>query len=152
VRSPLGHPLGCTGAKLTATILRDMARRKSRIRHGHDVRRRRTGRRWNLRMAAIKGGSFLCRGAPARRRLHPGGSHRRASGHRPHGRRVLGQGSGPASRRAAAAHEPGVALTMLRKSAELGLTAITVPRSIRRNGAGSRVRHRRGGASGADAS
>jgi acetyl-CoA acyltransferase len=26
----LGHPLGCTGAKLTATILREMARRKSR--------------------------------------------------------------------------------------------------------------------------
>ena len=24
----LGHPLGCTGAKLTATILREMARRK----------------------------------------------------------------------------------------------------------------------------
>ena len=26
----LGHPLGCTGAKLTATILREMERRKSR--------------------------------------------------------------------------------------------------------------------------
>jgi acetyl-CoA acyltransferase len=26
----LGHPLGCTGAKLTATILREMARRKSK--------------------------------------------------------------------------------------------------------------------------
>ncbi len=26
----LGHPLGCTGAKLTATILREMARRKAR--------------------------------------------------------------------------------------------------------------------------
>lgn len=26
----LGHPLGCTGAKLTATILREMSRRKSR--------------------------------------------------------------------------------------------------------------------------
>ncbi len=26
----LGHPLGCTGAKLTATILREMVRRKSR--------------------------------------------------------------------------------------------------------------------------
>jgi acetyl-CoA acyltransferase len=26
----LGHPLGCTGAKLTATILREMKRRKSR--------------------------------------------------------------------------------------------------------------------------
>jgi acetyl-CoA acyltransferase len=26
----LGHPLGCTGAKLTATILREMERRGSR--------------------------------------------------------------------------------------------------------------------------
>jgi acetyl-CoA acyltransferase len=26
----LGHPLGCTGAKLTATILREMQRRNSR--------------------------------------------------------------------------------------------------------------------------
>jgi acetyl-CoA acyltransferase len=26
----LGHPLGCTGAKLTATILREMDRRKAR--------------------------------------------------------------------------------------------------------------------------
>jgi acetyl-CoA acyltransferase len=26
----LGHPLGCTGAKLTATILREMPRRKAR--------------------------------------------------------------------------------------------------------------------------
>ena len=40
----LGHPLGCTGAKLTATILREMERRQSQVRHGHDVRRRRPGR------------------------------------------------------------------------------------------------------------
>ena len=26
----LGHPLGCTGAKLTATILREMERRRTR--------------------------------------------------------------------------------------------------------------------------
>jgi acetyl-CoA acyltransferase len=26
----LGHPLGCTGAKLTATIIREMKRRNSR--------------------------------------------------------------------------------------------------------------------------
>jgi acetyl-CoA acyltransferase len=26
----LGHPLGCTGAKLTATLLRDMARRNAK--------------------------------------------------------------------------------------------------------------------------
>ena len=45
----LGHPLGCTGAKLTATILREMARRQGEIRHGDDVRRRRTGRRRHLR-------------------------------------------------------------------------------------------------------
>ena len=26
----LGHPLGCTGAKLTATLMREMKRRKAR--------------------------------------------------------------------------------------------------------------------------
>jgi acetyl-CoA acyltransferase len=26
----LGHPLGCTGAKLTATVLRELSRRKAR--------------------------------------------------------------------------------------------------------------------------
>ncbi len=38
----LGHPLGCTGAKLTATILREMERRGSRYGHGHDVCGRRS--------------------------------------------------------------------------------------------------------------
>lgn len=28
----LGHPLGCTGAKLTATVIREMRRRKARYR------------------------------------------------------------------------------------------------------------------------
>ena len=41
----LGHPLGCTGAKLTATILREMKRRRRKIRHGDHVHRRRPGRR-----------------------------------------------------------------------------------------------------------
>ena len=50
----LGHPLGCTGAKLTATILREMERRQVALRHGHDVRGRRPGRGGDLRMAAIK--------------------------------------------------------------------------------------------------
>ena len=45
----LGHPLGCTGAKLTATILREMERRNVALRHGHDVRRRRPGRGGNFR-------------------------------------------------------------------------------------------------------
>ncbi len=45
----LGHPLGCTGAKLTATILREMRRAANPLRHGHHVRRRRPGRRRYLR-------------------------------------------------------------------------------------------------------
>jgi acetyl-CoA acetyltransferase len=40
----LGHPLGCTGAKLTTTLLYEMQRRKRALRPGHDVRRRRHGR------------------------------------------------------------------------------------------------------------
>ena len=44
----LGHPLGCTGAKLTATLLDEMRRRQCPLRHGHHVRRRRHGRRRHL--------------------------------------------------------------------------------------------------------
>ena len=39
----LGHPLGCTGAKLTATIIRELKRRKATLRRGDDVRGRRHG-------------------------------------------------------------------------------------------------------------
>ncbi len=45
----LGHPLGCTGSKLTATLLYEMQRRGCTIRHGDDVRRRRHGRGRNIR-------------------------------------------------------------------------------------------------------
>ncbi len=45
----LGHPLGCTGAKLTTTLLYEMKRRNARYGHGHDVRRRRDGRGGNFR-------------------------------------------------------------------------------------------------------
>ena len=41
----LGHPLGCTGAKLTATLLYEMQRRAVALRHGRHVRRRGHGRR-----------------------------------------------------------------------------------------------------------
>ena len=40
----LGHPLGCTGAKLTTTMLYEMTRRQRPLRPGDDVRRRRHGR------------------------------------------------------------------------------------------------------------
>jgi acetyl-CoA acyltransferase len=42
----LGHPLGCTGAKLTATIIRELQRRHARYDH---VRRRRNGSGWDFR-------------------------------------------------------------------------------------------------------
>ena len=44
----LGHPLGCTGAKLTATLLQEMKAPERPLRHGHNVRRRRHGRRRHL--------------------------------------------------------------------------------------------------------
>ena len=49
----LGHPLGCTGAKLTATLLHEMRRRERAIRPGHDVRRRRHGRGGNFRAHVV---------------------------------------------------------------------------------------------------
>ena len=41
----LGHPLGCTGAKLTTSVLYEMQRQAGAIRTRHDVRRRWDGRR-----------------------------------------------------------------------------------------------------------
>ena len=49
----LGHPLGCTGAKLTATILREMAAPERPLRHGDDVHRRRPGRGGDFRKAEL---------------------------------------------------------------------------------------------------
>ena len=45
----LGHPLGCTGAKLTTTLLYEMQRRQVALRPRDDVRRRRHGRGRHLR-------------------------------------------------------------------------------------------------------
>ena len=45
----LGHPLGCTGAKLTTTLLYEMRRRQVALRARLDVRRRRHGRGGDLR-------------------------------------------------------------------------------------------------------
>ena len=45
----LGHPLGCTGAKLTTTLLYELRAAQRPLRPGHDVRRRRHGRGRHLR-------------------------------------------------------------------------------------------------------
>ena len=45
----LGHPLGCTGAKLTTTMLHELRRRERPLRYGDDVRGRRHGRGGHLR-------------------------------------------------------------------------------------------------------
>ncbi len=50
----LGHPLGCTGAKLTATLVYEMRTTQRPIRPCDDVRRRRDGRRGNLRADVIR--------------------------------------------------------------------------------------------------
>ena len=62
----LGHPLGCTGAKLTASLIRELKRRKSPLWHGHDVRWRRHGRRRNFRKSEL---------GPRRYNLPQEGSH-----------------------------------------------------------------------------
>ena len=49
----LGHPLGCTGAKLTTTLLYEMQRRGSRYGIVTHVRRRRHGRGGNLRSGML---------------------------------------------------------------------------------------------------
>ena len=49
----LGHPLGCTGAKLTTTLLYEMQTPQRALRPGDDVRRRRHGRGGHLRAANV---------------------------------------------------------------------------------------------------
>ena len=44
----LGHPLGCTGAKLTASHPARTGTTQRPLWHGDDVRRRRHGRRGNI--------------------------------------------------------------------------------------------------------
>ena len=39
----LGHPLGCSGARLAGTLVRELRRRRRPLRHRHHVRRRRPG-------------------------------------------------------------------------------------------------------------
>ena len=39
----LGHPIGCTGARIVVTLLYEMKRRQARARPGHAVRQRRHG-------------------------------------------------------------------------------------------------------------
>ena len=51
----LGHPLGCTGAKLTVQITNEMKRQNSPLRHGHHVHRRRHGRSRHLRKPGLRG-------------------------------------------------------------------------------------------------
>ena len=51
----LGHPLGCTGAKLTTSLLYEMRRRGSRYGLVIDVRRRRHGRGGDIRAPLVYG-------------------------------------------------------------------------------------------------
>ena len=44
----LGHPLGCTGARLTANVVARNGAARGALRHGDDVHRRRHGRRRHL--------------------------------------------------------------------------------------------------------
>ena len=47
----LGHPLGCSGARLATTLVRELRRRDGQLRHRHHVRRRRPGPGDGLRSA-----------------------------------------------------------------------------------------------------
>ena len=64
----LGHPLGCTGAKLTTTLLHEMRRRKVRYGTRHDVRRRRHGGGRDLRAHVVTSTQGATPAAPSNRR------------------------------------------------------------------------------------
>jgi acetyl-CoA acetyltransferase len=77
----LGHPLGCTGAKLTATILREMRRRRA-LRHGHHVRRRRPGRSRYLRKVISDGATATIDATKVIQNRGRRVPHRRSAGER----------------------------------------------------------------------
>ena len=100
----LGHPLGCSGARLVVTLLGRMERENAAPRTGHPVRRRRAGRRdaggGDLMLRSYVSGTWFTpvgRGSPVRDAVTGEG---RSRGSRPpastwrarssHGRRVGG--------------------------------------------------------------
>src|SRR5262249_54313454 len=103
---------------------------EGQVRHGHHVRRRRPGRSGDIRMAAImtaiKGGSFLIEERSASEIFTP---EDLSEEHLAVARTAAEFWTKEVEPNLAAIHhhEPGAAVRVLRKSAELGLTAITVP-------------------------
>ena len=107
----LGHPLGCTGRQADGHALQEMKRRNAQVRHGDDVRRRRHGRRRDLRESEleeqahgnnaqrrstakrVKGGSFLIEERRPAGHLHAGRLHRRTPADRQDRRRLHHQRS-----------------------------------------------------------
>ena len=135
----LGHPLGCTGAKLTATILREMERRERALRHGHHVRRRRPGRGRDFRTA---NGELMAtaidRWSETAAALSSSRTSRRATSSLPKTspKNIMPLPAPPASssirksRRMSKRSQHGdrdLAVSLLRKAAALGLEAILTP-------------------------
>ena len=57
----IGHPLGCSGARLVTTLVHELGRRRGRLRAGDDVHRRGAGDRRHLRARMTKRRPFSSR-------------------------------------------------------------------------------------------
>ena len=135
----LGHPLGCTGAKLTTTLLYEMRRRNVALRPGDDVRRRRHGRGGHLRTDVDdmttttsttrrrQGRLVAARGRTPRRRLHAGEAHRRAPADGADDRRVRRRPRCCRRSTRLEAKDWELARALVRRCGELGLLGISVP-------------------------
>jgi acetyl-CoA acyltransferase len=65
----LGHPLGCSGARLVTTLVHELERRPTPLSAGRDARRAATPRRlraslWRLTACAARGPPLRCGAAP----------------------------------------------------------------------------------------
>ena len=143
----LGHPLGCTGAKLTASILRELERRNGRygmvtmcvgggmgaagiLERITQAVKKIEGEEQMSAVAEqkkiIKGGAFLIEERTPGRDLHAGRLHRRASHDCRHHAAVYRQRSRAAHRRTRKARLETGARTR-GKAADLGLIGANIP-------------------------
>ena len=149
----LGHPLGCTGAKLTASLLAGNETAEGEVRNCDDVRGGRHGRRGNLRESElerkqiwqpatcksmakrVKGGSFLTEERDPQDVFTP---EDLSEEHRQIAKTAIDFTQNEVMPAAAEIEAKNFAVTkgLLRKAGELGLMSRGHPRSLRRPGNG----------------
>ena len=131
----LGHPLGCTGAKLTTSLIYEMQRRAGALWPRDDVRRGRNGRggdsgaRSMTTALANKGRCLAARAGRCRVGPDARAALRRASPHRADGARVCREGSRSGDRSSRDRKTGRLRASCCSAPANLACSASTRPRS-----------------------